>query len=149
MSRAYIRLDPSLPERKEEYPDGAFRAFVECFCYAETQPRRGHFRNVRILRAYLGRRARWIPYLVAHGDLAAVSDGSYYVEGWEEWQEGDVTVADRMKRIRAKRAVTVRVTPPVTGPRLAESSSAGLSRAPGSNAGPGLKEKLAAEGYRP
>ncbi len=138
MSRAYIRFEPAFAERKEDYPDGAFRALVECFCYAESQPRRGHFRNERILRAFLDKRARWVPFLIAHGDLATVSDGSLYVEGWEEWQEGDVTVADRMKRIRAKRAVTA--------PRLAQQSiSAGQSVAPGRNAGqPSFKEKLAA-----
>ena len=121
--RSYIRVDPELADRKKRaaYPDGAFAAFVELLCAAEHQPHRGRFATLAILRAYLSRRARWIPFLLDHDDLEALIDGSYYVIGWDEWQEGDWKVQERVQRIRNRRRgkeltarVTVDVTPHVT-----------------------------------
>jgi hypothetical protein len=127
--RAYLRLDPNLRKQKRDYPDGAFRAFVETLCAAETQPQRGRFESRAVLRALLGPRARWITYLWEHGDLAWEDDGVLVVTGWDDWQEGDVTVPERMARLRAKKAgkvtptdtvpVTAPVTPYVTPARLA------------------------------
>lgn len=146
MSRAYLRLDPDFAERKADYPDGPYRALVDTLCLAEFQPHRGHFRSERILRALLGRSSRWVPYLIAHGDLSLESGGRLYVEGWDEWQEGDVTVRERVARIRKRRArtaptVTPTVTPTVSTPLKAESVSGSDSVAPHR-----FKKELAAKG---
>lgn len=100
MTRAYLRLDPAYDEHKESYPDGPYAALISCFCQGELQPHRGRFRNERFLRALLGRRGRHIPYLIEHGDLVRLSDGRLYIDGWDEWQEGDWKVGERMARLR-------------------------------------------------
>ena len=116
MTRSYIRLDPAFIEHKEAYPDGPYAALVDVFCLAEQQPARGRFRNERYLRALLGRRGRHVPYLLEHQDLKPLADGRLYVDGWDEWQEGDWKVGERVERIRgrSKGHVTADVTPPVT-----------------------------------
>lgn len=139
--RAYIRIDPNLADRKAEYPDGAYRAFMDTLCFAEQQHPRGRFRNRRLLAVLLDKRAKWITYLLEHGDLRETESGKLYIDGWDEWQEGDVTVSERMRRLRSRRKdVTPTDTPPVTEPtvtrpssgsgrRLAESGDAAPSRA--------------------
>ena len=127
--RAYLRLDPNLADKKAPYPDGAFRAFVEVLCFAEQQPARGYFRNDRLLRVLLEKRAKWVPFLIANGDLRVETDGRLYVETWLEWQEGDVTVPERMARLRARKAshvteaVTLAVTLADTPPGVTDPSS--------------------------
>ena len=116
MTRAYLRLDPNLMDRKADYPDGAFRAFVEILCHAVQQPHRGRFRNEKLLRVLLDKRARWLRYLIEKEDISVQESGVIYVEGWDEWQEGDWTVADRVARIRARKRVSNGVTPTVTPP---------------------------------
>jgi hypothetical protein len=130
--RAYLRLDPHLADKKADYPDGAHRAFVDTLCFAEHQPMRGRFRNQKLLAVLLAKRARWIPYLIEHGDLVPMPDGKLYVDGWDEWQEGDVTVPERMKRLRSRqRGVTPTDTPTVTATvtaaRVTVPSSGGVS----------------------
>lgn len=100
--RAYLRLDPQLADSKADYPDGAFRAFVETLCWAEQQPSRGVFRNRKLLAVLLEKRARWIQYLLDHDDLILMPTGHLVVEGWVEWQEGDWKVAERMRRVRSR-----------------------------------------------
>jgi len=156
-SRAYIRLDPGFFERKvveERYPAGAVTAFVSVLCLAEQQAERGRFRSERLLRLMLdephdGLRiglGRWVGYLLDHGDLVRLDDRSLYVAGWDEWQEGDVTVAERMRRLRARRRDdhddntapdtapdTAPVTPTDDGPRYGGSHaepSRATTRAP-------------------
>jgi hypothetical protein len=104
MTRAYLRLDPGFDERKAGYPDGPYAALVACFCLAEYQPQRGRFRSESYLKALLGRRGRHLTYLIEHSDVVALEDGRLYVDGWDEWQEGDRTVQERVERVRAKRA---------------------------------------------
>lgn len=103
MPRAYLRLDPEFSERKRDYPDGPYRALIDTLCAAEAEPKRGTFRSLAVLRALLGRSARHLAYLISHGDLAALPDGRIHVVGWEEWQEGNWQVAERMRRVRARR----------------------------------------------
>jgi len=114
VSRAYIRLDPAFDERKESYPDGPFAALVATFCLSEHQPQRGRFRSLDYLARLLGRRGRHLAYLVAHGDVIELPDGRIYVDGWDEWQEGDWKVAERVARIRGREKRTPPVTVPVT-----------------------------------
>lgn len=138
MPRAYLRLDPGYDEHKESYPDGPYAALIACLCHGEMQPKRGRFRNERFLRALLGRRGRHIPFLIDHGDLIVLPDGRLYIDGWDEWQEGDRTVPERMQRLRNRshRDVTVGVTglvtPPVTAPRKTVSAAeqSGAQRPP-------------------
>lgn len=106
MTRAYLRLDPHFADRKAAYPDGAFRAFVDVLCFAEQQADRGRFRNEKLLRVLMERRARWLPFLIEHGDLTVEPDGRLYVDGWDEWQEGDFKVADRMAQVYGRRGET-------------------------------------------
>lgn len=116
VTRAYLRLDPAYDERKADYPDGPYATLIACICLAESQPERGRFRSERFLRALLEKRRRWVPYLIEHGDLVVLDDGRVYVDGWDEWQEGDWKVAERVERIRNRRRPrrTAGVTPDVT-----------------------------------
>lgn len=132
--RAYLRLDPNLADRKHDYPDGAHRAFTDTLCFAEQQPHRGRFRSAKLLAVLLDKRARWIKYLVEHGDLIEQPDGSLYVDGWDEWQEGDWKVHERVARIRNKKRrgdtppTDTGVTPDVTVPTVDTPLSGGGRR---------------------
>lgn len=119
MSRAYLRVDPGLYERKvveQGYPPALFAAFVGVLCLAEHQPKRGRFRNALVLRALLCPLGRFVPELIRRTDLIVQPDGSLYVDGWDEWQEGDWKVGERVGRIRnrPRRAKTVTPVTPET-----------------------------------
>jgi HNH endonuclease len=105
MGRAYLRLDPGFFDRKvidQKYPPGAVAALIGALCHAEHQPQRGRFRDERVLRSLLGPVSRWLPYLIEKRDLVKVRGrgGELYVDGWDEWQEGDWKVGERVARIR-------------------------------------------------
>jgi hypothetical protein len=124
--RAYLRLDPDFFERKvfgDHYPIPAAFALVATFCLAEDQPHRGRFRSEKLLKVLLDgpdepptRLSRQVPYLIEHGDLTVQDRGVLYVDGWDEWQEGDWKVAERVRRIRFRKSDTPLVTPDVTPP---------------------------------
>ena len=120
--RAYLRLDPQLADKKADYPDGAFRAFVEVLCWAEQQHPRGVFRSRKLLAVLLEKRARWISYLIDKGDLEEMPTGQLVVEGWVEWQEGDWKVHERISRIR-NRIRRERTQPTVTDDTVATVTS--------------------------
>jgi hypothetical protein len=103
MTRAYIRLDPAFDERKYDYTDGAYSALVATLCLAEHQPDRGRFRSLAYLSRLLGKRGRHVGFLVEQGDVTELPDGRAYVAGWDEWQEGDWKVGERVARIRDRR----------------------------------------------
>jgi hypothetical protein len=77
-----------------------------------------------------------------------LEDGTVYVDGWNEWQEGDLTVRDRMAALRNRRrnsTVTGTVTPTVTEPsppatRYSVGVGVGISGA--SNDAPPAREGL-------
>jgi len=104
MSRAYLRLDPGFYERKaidQGYPLPAVAALIGVLCLADSQPQRGSFRDEKLLKVLLGPGARWVGLLIERGDL--IQEGQRLrVDGWEIWQEGDLTVHDRMIRFRNK-----------------------------------------------
>jgi hypothetical protein len=106
-------------DRKAAYPDGPYATFIAVLCLAEWQPERGRFRNERMLRALLGKRGRHIGYLLEHKDLVLLQDGRVYVVGWDEWQEGDWKVSERVHRIRSRRKDTPVVTAPTVTPATA------------------------------
>lgn len=95
LPKAYLRIDPNLDSTHPAPGD-----MVALLCAANRQPRRGIFKSpelaVRVLGRGLFRRS------MERGDLKSNGVG-IYVDGWAEWQEGDLTVGERMTRLRAKR----------------------------------------------
>lgn len=104
-----------MDERKSDYTPAQFGAFLKVQLVAGRQKRRGWFRSVSALKGTLpSAYVRHVDFLVAEGDLLIQNDGQVYVDGWQEWQEGDLTVRDRMAALRnRKRNQTV--TEDVTG----------------------------------
>lgn len=100
--KAYVRFDPLTDERKAHYTDGQFRAFMHLLFAGARQNPRGRFRNADQLRALLGRHGRYIGFLVDQHDIVALPGGVVYIDGWDEWQEGDLTVGERMARLRVR-----------------------------------------------
>lgn len=115
LPKAYLRIDPHLASTHESAGE-----FVRLLEAAYQQPRRGRFKNIGVLRAAVGRgvadRALQRKDVLGHGEEADCIDDKgrprefcseslphLYLEGWDEWQEGDVTVAERMTRIRNKK----------------------------------------------
>ena len=93
------------------YPPDAIVAFYAMIELAEEQPNRGRFESLALLRVLLegpdgrGHRfARQVPFLIAQHDLVQLPDGAWYVDGWDELQEGDLTVAERVTRHRNRHA---------------------------------------------
>jgi hypothetical protein len=133
--RAYHRVDPLMDERKGHYSPAQLGAFVKVQLVAGRQSRRGRFRSLPALRGALpAAYAKHVDFLVAEGDLSVQPDGTVYLEGWDEWQEGDLTVKERMARLRNKRrnqTVTETVTPPSpTATHVGVGSGVGGAKAP-------------------
>lgn len=119
MIRSYLRVLPDLYARKalgvsdgkhDAYPPEAVVAYLGCLCLAEAQTPRGRFASRKVLAALLEGPdetgtpyAATVGYLIDNGDLIVQDDGSVYVEGWNELQEGDWKVSDRMRRFRERR----------------------------------------------
>jgi hypothetical protein len=101
--RAYHRVDPLMDERKSHYSPAKLGAFVKVQLLAGRQANRGRFRSRKALEGALpAAYARHVAFLVEQGDLVVQPDGSLYLDGWDEWQEGDLNVAERMRRLRAR-----------------------------------------------
>lgn len=111
MPRAYLRMDPNI--------DQVFpvlrNTFIGLMCSAGRQPERGRYRDRRT--AELLHSKPFIRQAFERGDLVELPDKRVYLVGWDEWQEGDFTVAERMRRMRKRRAekkrhpVTVEASP--------------------------------------
>lgn len=118
--RAYHRVDPLMDERKSHYSPAQLGAFLKVQLVAGRQTRRGRFRSLDALRGALpASYVRHVDFLVSEGDLVIGDDGLVYLDGWDEWQEGDLTVKDRMARLRDRKrnqTVTPDVTSTVTTP---------------------------------
>ena len=110
LPRAYLRIDPNI----DQHPDPL--SMIRAMCAAARQPMRGRFRDPRILERTVGRRQ--YRDMVQRGDVVPAEPGpGVYLEGWDEWQEGDWTVAERMRRMRARRTSKRRAgVSPVTVP---------------------------------
>lgn len=111
LPKAYLRIDPNIDQTHPDNLDG----FVRLICAANRQPTRGSFRSQAVLDSLLGKPN--VRRLFERGDVAQQPDGTIAVPGWDIWQEGDLTVADRMQRLRDKRrhsGVTAAVTSAVT-----------------------------------
>lgn len=96
LPKAYLRIDPNIDQT---YPE-LRGTFVGLLCAAARQPKRGFFKSEDQARAILGTTA--YRRFVSRGDLHTNGSG-VYVDGWEEWQEGDHTVGERMRRVRSRK----------------------------------------------
>lgn len=115
-ARQFIRLVRGTYRRKafgtesrSSYSADAIVAFYGCMELAAEQPERGRFESLDLLRVLLagpdgkGRRyARQVSFLVQQADLVRLPDGRWYLDGWDELQEGDLSVADRVSRHRER-----------------------------------------------
>lgn len=109
LPRAYLRMSPNLDQHPD--PEG----MVLLLCAAHRQPQRGRFRDRSVMSRALG--SARLKRFLARGDVVAIGGGGWMVEGWDEWQEGDLTVGERQRRIRDRRrneAVTGGVTEPLS-----------------------------------
>jgi hypothetical protein len=95
LPKAYLRIDPNLDATHPAPGD-----MVALLCAANRQPTRGRFKSAAIAKTALGQRL--FRACVTRGDMVAV-DGIYFVCGWHDWQEGDMTVGERMRTLRNKR----------------------------------------------
>jgi hypothetical protein len=120
-----------MDERKSDYTPAQFGAYLKVQLLAGRQKHRGRFRSVKALIGALpAAYGKHILFLIEQRDLVEQEDGCVYVDGWDEWQEGDLTVRDRMARLRNRQrnnrsngAVT---TPSPTATRSSVGVSVGL-----------------------
>lgn len=111
LPKAYLRLDPNIDQHDDP------GAMVVLLCEANRQIPRGRFSNLTRLRQILG--SKRLGVAIERGDLVWLSGSTYYVDGWDEWQEGDITVGERMFRMRGRRrnaAVTETYPLPLLSP---------------------------------
>jgi hypothetical protein len=113
----------------DQHPDPL--GMVMLMCAAARQPDRGRFRERRVLERIVGRKR--LAEMLERKDVVELG-GSYYVEGWDEWQEGDMTVSERMRRMRARKASLKRngVTPSASPPRTDVTTDAVVENSNGS-----------------
>lgn len=132
LPRAYLRIDPNLDQTMPDVD-----AFVRLLCAAARQPERGRFRDRALLDRAIGRAKT--RRAIERGDVCVLEDGRLYVVGWDEWQEGDYTVGERMRRMRNRRKKPVS---PVTAPTLPDrndvTTDAGTSTSNGTSLGVGV-----------
>ncbi len=95
LPKAYLRIDPNLDSTHPRPGD-----FIRLLCAGHRQPHRGRFRDREVLELAVGAEAA--AYLLNREDVIP-ERGRLYIDGWDEWQEGDFTVGERMARVRAKR----------------------------------------------
>jgi hypothetical protein len=119
LPRAYWRIDPNIDQTHPRYGE-----MTRLICVAGRQPRRGRFKNrvvfaqvfgVGAAKRALARRdvvehlteddCRYAP---EHARFCDLDLPHLYVDGWDEWQESDLDVGSRMRRIRTAGAERTR-----------------------------------------
>lgn len=95
LPKAYLRLDPNADAHAD------LHALVTMMLEANRQPERGRFKALDRLRLLLGRKR--LQACLDRADLVALEDGRWLLAGWDEWQEGDLRVGDRMRLIRGEK----------------------------------------------
>ena len=112
LPRAYLRIDPNI----DQHPDIA--AMIQLLCAAHRQVDRGRFRDLSIVERSIGKGR--VRKAIERGDLVPLDDGRWYLQGWDDWQEGDLTVGDRMRRMRSRRKEAGYVAPKTGRERTAD-----------------------------
>jgi hypothetical protein len=100
LPKAYLRLDVNVDQ---QHPDN-LAAFIRLLCAGARQSQRGRFGGRGILETLFGKAA--VRRMYERGDVADQADGRVEIIGWDLWQEGDVTVGERMQRLRSKPSAT-------------------------------------------
>lgn len=95
LPKAYLRIDPNLDQTHPAPED-----MVRLLCCGNRQPCRGRFKSRELAISVLGRGL--YQRSIARGDLSLDGHGSVVIPGWEEWQEGDLNVGERMRRLRER-----------------------------------------------
>lgn len=95
LPKAYLRIDPNLDSTHPAPGD-----MIALLCAANRQPQRGYFKSESVAQMALGRAL--YRRSIVRGDLRKNGSG-YHVDGWEDWQEGDLNVGERMRRLRERR----------------------------------------------
>lgn len=95
LPKAYLRIDPNLDSTHPAPGD-----MVALLCAANRQPHRGVFKTKEVAQMALGRTL--FAKSVQRGDLHLNGVG-WVVDGWDIWQEGDLTVGQRMRAYRARK----------------------------------------------
>jgi hypothetical protein len=98
LPKAYLRVDPDIDQK---HPDN-LADFMRLVCSANRQRPRGRFASRITLEAIFNKTI--VARFYDRGDVRDTEDGRVYVLGWDEWQEGDMTVAERVRRTRQKKA---------------------------------------------
>lgn len=106
LPKAYLRIDPNLDQT---HPDPG--AFVRLLCAAARQPKRGRFKNRDLAEAALSRKA--VATFLDRHDLVERETGQLEVDGWDIWQEGDMTVGERVRKFRERHLPAIAVTEPL------------------------------------
>jgi hypothetical protein len=113
--RAYIRHDPRMAEEKlaAGWSLAQVGALVMLQEQAEQQPERGRFKSMALLAASMdcmveehgpkARASQHVPFLMERGEIVKLDAGGYYVDGWDEFQEGDHSPQARMELVRGRR----------------------------------------------
>jgi hypothetical protein len=123
LPKAYLRMDPNLDVT---HPDPG--AFVKLLCAAARQPKRGRFKTWAVLVAAVGR-AQAVKHRDVWKDLVAgEKPDSLMVDGWDLWQEGDLTVGERVKRFRERHSAVTEPLPVTPETPLPPSEASGVRR---------------------
>jgi hypothetical protein len=95
LPKAYLRLDPDIDQK---HPDNGWE-YIRLLCASNRQRPRGIFTSRATLEAIFGKAA--VKRFYDRGDVFDREDGRAETCGWDAWQEGDLTVAERVRRTRA------------------------------------------------
>ena len=95
LPKAYLRLDPDIDQK---HPDNGWE-YIRLLCASNRQRPRGIFTSRATLEAIFGKAA--VRRFYDRGDVFDREDGRAETAGWDAWQEGDLTVAERVRRTRS------------------------------------------------
>jgi hypothetical protein len=129
LPRAYLRMNPNLDQHADPL------TMLRLMCAGARQPERGRFKARSVVDRAVGRTKA--AAAITRGDLVPTDDGGLYLVGWDEWQEGDLTVAERMRRVRdrRKRKRDGNVTPAPSHNRVGVTTDALVTTTSSSSAG--------------